>query len=168
LSFFLNLFLILILNSCVAYTNEDIQKRMTKKLKGFNPEKVDVNFNTLYKFEGLFKCSNNTEKIESTSDGKYDEYVYIYEDGKVAFLAVNISSYYERYVQTPTGKFDAVLFLQGNKTKIMRSQVFHSILGMDLGKGTYNEDIKLSRSQIVLQETKESCKTYRLIKNYKP
>jgi len=156
----------------VSYTNEDIQKRMIKKLKKFNPEKVDVNFNTLYKSEGLFKCSNDlntmTEKIESTSDGKYEEYIYIYEDGKVAFLTVNISSYYERYVQTPTGKFDAVLFLQGNKSKIIRSQVFHPILGMDFGKGTYNEDIKLSKSQIVLRETKESCKTYRLIKNYKP
>lgn len=152
----------------MCYTNEDIQKRMIKKLKNFNPKKVDVNFNTLYKSEGLFKCSNNTEKIESTSDGNYDEYVYIYEDGKVAFLAVNISSYYERYVQAPTGKFDAILFLQGNKTKIMRSQVFHSILRMDFGKGTYNEDIKLSKSQIILNSTKESCKIYKLIKNYKP
>lgn len=141
---------------------------MIKKLKNFNPEKVDVNFNTLYKSEGSFKCSNDTEKVESTSDGKYEEYIYIYEDGKVAFLAVNIYSYYERYVQTPTGKFDAVLFLQGSKTKIMRSQVFHSILGMDFGKGTYNEDIKLSKSQIILHETKESCKIYSLLKNYKP
>jgi len=142
---------------------------MASKLKNFDSQKVDVNYDILYKSEGLFKCTKDFEitsdKIKSTSDGQIEEFIYFYKDGKVSFVGTSIFPDYKKYIKKPSGDFYAVIFQKSNKTKIMRSQTFHSILGMDLGKGTYTENIKLEKNKVIIQKSNGDCEVYILFKN---
>lgn len=160
---------IITISSCIARTDEDIHHKMTLKLKKFDSKKVDVNYETLYKSEGLFKCTKdfkiNSNKIKSTSDGQFEEFIYFYKDGKVSFVGTNIFPDYKKYIKKPSGEFSAVIFQKNNKTKIMRSQAFHSILGMDLGKGIYTENIKLKKGEVILQKSNGDCEVYKLLED---
>ncbi len=152
------------LYSCIAYSTEDIQRRIIKTNEKFQSEKLNVIYKKIYKSEGTFKCNKDlgviSEKLQSTSEVKFQDFLYIYEDGKVLFFGKNIFPGYEKYIDIPKGDFNATFFQQNSKTKVQRIQVFHPILGMDFGKGSFISDVKSENGKLIIKITQENCEVF--------
>lgn len=158
--------LFLIFNSPAFSAQSPAENRMLKKKLKFDSSNLDVRYNEIYKHLGTYKCAKDFKiisgRMESTADGKYQDFMFIYKDGKVLFFGKTIFKGYENYVKKPEKDFNAVLFQRNNMNKIQRIQVYHPILGMDFGNGTQTMNIAVQNNQVIIKSTVENCDIYEL------
>ena len=125
----------LILNSCAVYSQDKIEQKLLKKIEG-QKYNENLNLNELYISEGHFVCSKSQEpinRLESTSDGINDNFLYITNNGRMFFSSLPTSKYNKRDISNKEFDIPNAVFYKKNGNYIVeRKSVTHAILGLSL------------------------------------
>ena len=103
--------------------------------------------------------------MQSTEDGKSQSFIYIHNDGKVSFVGRNLYPGFTKSLERPKDNFHAVIFKKNNKLYLQTIEVYHSILGMDFGKGSKQSKIRIEGGKIFVGSTSDICNKYSLFKS---
>jgi len=132
-----------------------VDKRFMKKMENFKKEDFpEIKFNTPYLLEGIYETKKDFTLIEPKV--KYEEsqvnytYLYISDNGKVYFFA-NPGQLKKIEAEKDSNAFSGILSKKNNRVFVYQEQAFHSIFGMDMGKGIYRQEIKLAVNTIYFQ-----------------
>ena len=168
-SVFLVFIIISVLNSCVAYSQEKVDKKLLSKIENKNYDSI-VGLNKLYISKGHFECTNDfiiKNKLASTSDGIYDTFLFIKNDGKMYFNTLPASNTPLKDLYLENDSTPNAIFYQKNEKFITeRKSVTHAILGVGGGYLISKGEIKFKLDSIIIRDNSDKlhCDVYTGVK----
>ena len=152
-------------NYSFAQSKEKVKLRLENKHQNFDASQIKEYTNKLFISEGHFECKkdfNPTIRYESTSDGIYQSFVYIAENGKVLFNSSPVKITNKK--NDSISDFNAMIYKKKNKYIIDRVSCSYPILGIDMGCGISRSEAKFNNEKIVIKQKTDSehCDVYKL------
>lgn len=158
------IFLSIILTSCIT-KQEQMNQRLSSIISKHHYKKNDY-FDKRYISEGHFKCSKSlelNERLASTSDGIYDELLYITNDGKMFFgvqtkLRTELDSKEKRSIDR---KNPTAIFYRKKEKFIIKRIIYDK---MFKSYGTYRQEMFLKNNKIYIKSKtdNEHCNVYKI------
>ena len=121
----------------------------------------------MYISEGHFVCSKSQEpinRLESTSDGINDNFLYITNNGRMFFSSLPTSKYNKRDISNKEFDIPNAVFYKKNGNYIVeRKSVTHAILGIGGGYLISKGKIYFKNDKIIIvgNSDKEHCDIYK-------
>ena len=153
-------------NSCAVNSQDKINKKMLSKIKQ-KEYRENLKLNKLFISEGHFECSKSLEsnnRLESTSDGLYDSFLYITNDGKMYFTTIPSSNISRLNLSTQKNEIPNGIFYNKNgKYLTERKSVSHAIFGVGGGYLISKGEIFFKDNKIFLFDNsdKNHCEIYK-------
>ena len=160
------IFFLLILNSCALKSQNNIDKKFLTKISNQNYDE-NKDLNKLYISEGHFECSKSFEnnyRLQRTSDGLYDSFMYITDKGKIYFGTIPTSNFSKKNMFEYKNEIpNAIFYKKNEKFIIERKSVTHPIFGIGGGYVISKGEIIFKNHKIFIIDNsdKNHCEIYK-------